>query len=106
MKSNPESQEISFTGRVLIIGLILLPSLLGVLSSKVFESGLLLPPNRYGNVYNMAQFKADARTFAAAVTYLLEPEPEPVVIASIARVHPSSTPLPSSLTSTNPPLPI
>jgi len=54
-----------------VVSLLLVISLIGVTSYNVLGGRQLLQTHSY----NVSQLSADARTVAAALSYLLEPEP-------------------------------
>jgi len=75
MKTYECPQNFSLISRVLIATALLLVCLVALLSYSLLARGQTIRPQASTNkAFELAQFVADVRTVAAAISYLLEPE--------------------------------
>ena len=77
----PHSREVSLLRRMIVVSLVFLLSVIGAVSYNVLGGSRLFQTRSY----NVSQLSADARTVAAALSYLLEPEPPDVDSTSSQR---------------------
>src|SRR2546423_8885719 len=83
MNTRPEPRKISLVSKVLIALLLCLLCLIGTLSYALLGRGPTIQrSSSRTTAFEIAQFTADARTLAAALSYLLEAEPPDVVADS------------------------
>jgi hypothetical protein len=75
------SREISLMRRMVLGSLLFLLCVIGVTSYNVLGGSQLFQTRSY----NVSQLSADARTVAAALSYLLEPEPLDVGTNTLTR---------------------
>jgi hypothetical protein len=69
-------RKVCLVSKVLITTLLCLLGLLGALSYTLLDGGQMAQsPYSRSTAFQVAQFKADVRTVAGAISYLLEPEP-------------------------------
>ena len=73
----------SFVSKALIATLLCFLGLLGALSYAVLGgSQMVQSSSSRSGAFQVAQFRADVRTVAGAISYLLEPEPGDVAVES------------------------
>jgi len=78
-----QCREVSLLRRTILVSLLFLFSVIGAVSYNVLGGKQLFQTRSY----KVSQLSADARTVAAALSYLLEPEPPDVESASASQRH-------------------
>jgi hypothetical protein len=75
MKTREDSQSFSLISRVLVATTMFLVCLIALLSYKLLAQNQTIQSQSSAKSFELAQLVADVRTIAAAISYVLEPEP-------------------------------